>query len=85
MSELKQLLLEAPDGQLDASMKPLIEKWDDEPTPLQVLEVLDWCVWGGNASGFTMNVLHSIFDDACVRTSTTREEVEKHATWRKNF
>ena len=51
MKALKEALLKAPDSQLDACMFPLIEKWDDNPTALQILEVLDECIYSALASG----------------------------------
>ena len=35
--QIKETLLEAPEGQLDPCVFPLIEKWNDEPTALQIL------------------------------------------------
>jgi hypothetical protein len=88
MSPLKQIkdaLLKAPDTQLDAGMFPLIERWDDEPTTLQVLEVLDNCVYAGLASGFVIVLLENLLDMALTRENTTKEEVVKLATWRESI
>ena len=82
MNELKQMLLTAPDGQLDASMFPLIEKWNDEPTALQILEVLDHCVYSALASGFVMVLLESMLDIAMKQENTTHEQLVENATWR---
>lgn len=76
-------LLAAPDSQMDAAMKPLIEKWGDPPTPLQILEVLDHCINGGLASGFVVKVLQILYDTACKEANVTHEEVVKDAVWRK--
>ena len=81
-AELKELLLQAPDTQLDASMFPLIEKWSDPETALQVLEVLDKCIFCSLASGFTVTLLQHLYDAALKRENTTNEEVSKQATWR---
>ena len=59
MKALKEALLKAPDSQLDACMFPLIEKWDDNPTALQILEVLDECIYSALASGFVIVLLSS--------------------------
>lgn len=80
--ELVDLLLQAPDSQLDASMMPLIKKWSDPPTPLQILEVLDNCIHGSLASGFTIQVLQIIYDTECKATNVSNEDVIKNATWR---
>lgn len=82
MNQLTTLLLEAPDSQLDESAKKIIRKWPYQPTALNVLEVLDHCVYGGSASDFTMSVLHILLDTRIEEEQTTLEEVVKHATWR---
>ena len=85
MSELigmKQLMLEAPDGQLDASMMPLIEKWDDPPTSLQILEVLDKCINYGLASGFVVSALQIMLDTTMINEETTLEQLVPLAVWR---
>lgn len=82
MDDLKRLLLEAPDSQLDAKMRPYIEKWDEPPTALQVLEVWDYCVHGSLASSFVLIALECLYDTAIAREGITREAVESQATWR---
>jgi len=82
---IKDTLLKAPDSQLDVSMRPLIKKWDDEPTALQILQVLDMCIFGSLASGFTVQLLQTMYDEAIRREGTTREAVEKLATWREEI
>lgn len=83
MKELIEHLLNAPDSQLDAVMKPLIEKWSDPPTPIQVLEVLDHCINGSLSSGFVVQVLQIMYDIACKASGTTHEDVIKNAAWRR--
>jgi hypothetical protein len=82
MKEIVEYLLTAPDSQLDAQMKPLIQKWNDPPTALQILEVLDYCIHGSLASGFVVALLQTIYDMACKVEGATHEEVAKLAIWR---
>lgn len=82
MGKFADLLLSASDTQIDAAMHPLIRKWDEEPTALQILEVLDQCIHGGLASGFVITALQVTYDMACKQESTTHEDVVKLATWR---
>ena len=80
---LKNLLLQASDDQLDASVFPLIEKWDDKgPTPIQVLEVLDKCTQHSLASGPTMQLLGTVYELTLADYNMTHDEVVKQATWR---
>ena len=82
MSPLSELLLTAPDSQLDASMKPLIKQWSDPPSALQVLEVLDHCIHGALASGFVVAVLQVEYDVALKREGKTHQDMVPLATWR---
>ncbi len=83
MSEVIDMLMDAPDGQLDAAMKPLIQKWSDPPTAYDVLEVLDHCIHGSLASGLAIQVLQMLYEGACERDGLLHEDVVKHAIWRK--
>lgn len=83
IGKLAELLLTFSDYQLDACMHPLIRQWDEEPTALQILEVLDKCIYSSLASSFVVKALQVSYDLACIRESTTHEEVAKLATWRE--
>jgi hypothetical protein len=83
MDQLKQQLLTAPDSQLDAKVKPLIEKWSSPPKALEILEVLDMCVHGSSASGFVVNLLEVMLDASINEENTTYEKIVSQATWRE--
>ena len=82
---LKNLLSKAPDSQLDSTMVVLVNKWSTPPTALEILEVLDWSIFGSLASGVVIQLLQHEYSNACVRENTTHEEVIKNATWRKEL
>lgn len=82
MDSMKQLLLKAPDSQLDHCMFPLIKRWDSQPRSIQILEVLDHCIYGSLASGFVVTLLQTMLDAAMHREKTTLDELVKQATWR---
>jgi hypothetical protein len=82
MPTLRELLLTAPDSQLDASMVELVKSWSDPPTAIQVLEVVDLCVFGSLASGVLVTLLQYELEDAFKREGTTLKEVLKLAVWR---
>ena len=82
MPTLKELLSEAPDTQLDPAMVERVRAWDEPPTALQVLEVVDLCIFGSLASGAVVTVLQYELEDAIAREGTTRQELVKHAVWR---
>lgn len=82
MKELKQLLLEAPEGHIDPSAMDTIEVWDDEPLAIQILKTLDMCVHSGLSSGFVIGVLETLLDVAMKNEQITYEELTKQAIWR---
>jgi hypothetical protein len=82
LRELVSLLMSAPDSFLDASLKPKIRTWSDPPTPLQILEVLDFTIHGGLASGAIVAILQDVYYKRLEEEKTTHEEVVKLATWR---
>jgi hypothetical protein len=82
-ADLKQLFLNAPDSQLDACLRPLIEKWTDPcATSLQVLEVLDQVIFASLGSGFVVMALQTMYDGLVAEEGTTHEQNLAKATWR---
>lgn len=82
LAGLKQLMLEAPEGQLDPSMLPLIEKWDSEPKAIQILEVLDKCIYYGASSDFVVSVLQIMLEYSMAAEGITLEQLVPLAVWR---
>jgi DNA-binding transcriptional ArsR family regulator len=82
-NDLTLLLLEAPEGALDSSVKPLIEKWDEEPTSIQILEVLDQIVRYSLGSDFVVQALDIMWKRAMEREGITIEECVSQAVWRE--
>lgn len=83
MSELGNILLEFSNRELDASMKPLIQKWSDPPKAIEILKVLDHCINGSLASGFVVAALQASYAAALKAESTTHEALLPLATWRR--
>lgn len=80
---MKEMLLKAPDSQLDASMFPLIAKWDEpDPTAIQLLEVIDNCIHGGLSSGVVLSILQGYLDQRLKVEAKTLEDLLPLATWR---
>lgn len=79
---LKALLLEAPDTQLDKNMQPLVMQWNNPPSAIQILEVLDHCVHGALASGIVITLLQQQLKTQLVAENISREELNKQAHWR---
>lgn len=83
-STMKEMLLKAPDDQLDRSMLSKIEDWYDPPTSLQILEVLDQCIYCSLASGFVIKVLNILLDEALKNENQTLEDILPSAHWRND-
>ena len=79
---LKSLLITAPEDQLDPSLVSLVKSWDEEPTALQILELLDKAAFSAGASEFVMHVLQEFLSLALVEEDTTYEAVVAQAYWR---
>lgn len=82
---LKELLLSAPDDRhspVDPSLKKLIALWDDPPTALQVLHVLDMAIFGALASDLVVTVLQTVYRTRLEAEGITHEQLVPLATWR---
>ena len=79
---IKDLLLQAPDGQIAHALFSLIEEWSDPPTALQILKVLDHAVYSGGASTLGMTVLTIEYDSALKRERKSGDDIVNLATWR---
>ena len=82
---IKELLLEAPDGQLDSCLFPIIKEWDDEPKAIQILEVLDKVIYASLGSGFVVTLLQILYGEALRKEGKTSKEVEALAVWREGL
>lgn len=82
VNEIIQLLRIAPDSQLDNSIQQLIDKWSDTPSSLQILEVLDRCIFGSLSSGFVVDVLERMLYETLKLENKTLEDILPNATWR---
>ena len=80
---IKELFSDAPDSHLDKSMVDLIKSWDDNPTPLQLLEVIDKCIYSSLCSGFVLGIMQSVYDAELKRLNIIHEKLVPFAVWRK--
>ncbi|MCK9529482.1 MAG: hypothetical protein M0R77_02800 [Gammaproteobacteria bacterium] len=85
MPPFKDMLLSAPDSQLDQSMRELIMVWDDEPTSLQILEVLDKVIYSSLGSDFVVTMLQIFLETTMAKENTTLEKIVPGAHWRANI
>lgn len=84
--DIKEIILTAPDGQIDPVVRTMIaEKWDDKPTAIQILEIIDNCVYCGASSDFVVSLLNICLEQTIEHEGTTMEELVKLATWRANY
>lgn len=83
--EVINLLANAPETQLDASMRQLVKGWSSPPKAIEILEVLDKSIFSSLASGFVVTLLQLSYDDACKNENITHDELVKLAVWRDNY
>lgn len=81
-TDIRELLCQGSEQLLDPLMHPKIRAWSEPATALQILEVLDECIYSALASGFMVATLQTLYKMACDREGTTHDEVVKLATWR---
>lgn len=79
---VKILLEDVPDRELDPKVKETIRKWNNPPTALQILEVLDMCVHGSLTNALVIKVLETLLEKTIEKEKTSYEEVVSKATWR---
>ena len=82
LMDMRDLLLEGPDGQIADFVKDTIREWSDKPTALEILKSLDAGVHGGGVSEFTLGVLDTLLVLAIKQENTTYDDVVKQAIWR---
>ncbi len=82
MDSLRDLYLAAPAGQIDSQLKLLIEKWNDEPTAIQLLEVVDKAIYWGAATTFAVSSLQTCLNIAMRREGKELADLLPLATWR---
>lgn len=87
--DIKAAMLDAPDGHLGKAAKAVIERarpaYPAAPGALQILEVIDTCVHGGEASSFLMFAFGAMLEKAVQDEHTTVEHLAKQATWREKY
>ena len=82
MNELKQLLLDAPEDQIDAGARQSIATWSEPPKALEIFRTLDECVYGAMTSGFVVQVLETMLVVQSKEENLTRAQLEELAIWR---
>lgn len=79
---LKQHLLVAPAEVLSPLLLPIVERWNDPPTSIQLLELLDQCVHTGGAAGFVVMALETLMMATMKTEGVTSKDLLPLAVWR---
>ena len=85
MNELKQLLIDAPEDQIDAGARQSIATWSEPPKALEIFRTLDECVYGAMTSGFVVQVLETMLVVQSKEENLTRAQLEELAIWREKL
>lgn len=76
--------LEAPEDHMAASMKPKFKALAENPDrkAVDLLRILDECVYGSLCSDFSVYVLHTTWDAMLKQEGKTQEQGFTEAIWR---
>lgn len=83
MDECAKILCSVSDREMDPRAKALIRKWADPPRALEILQVLDACVYAALTSDFWVKAMDIMLNEACEREKVTRADLLAQATWRR--
>lgn len=78
----KMILVNAPMTQLDDVAREMIKKWSEPPKAIEVLEVLDKCIFTSLASDFVVTLLQIVYELACKNENTSHDILVQSAVWR---
>jgi hypothetical protein len=76
-------LLQLSDDALDNNIKVLIRNWNFNPSALQILEILDKCIYGSLCDSFCIKLFEILLESKIKEENTTYDEVVKKAYWRE--
>ena len=80
----KEMFLKAPDSQISPSIRNMIDsQWNDPPTSLQILRVLDAIVHYGEGSDFVVTAMNELLKETLQKEGTTMTQIVEKAEWRK--
>lgn len=75
------------DQTIDPSTFETFNKWHDPPLAVEILEMLDKCVYNALCSDFVIFIMRFELEKAIERENTSYEDVVKiaNSTWRKEL
>lgn len=79
--ELVDLILEAPDSQLDESVFNDIKGWNLEPSALDILFILDKIVYFSLGSEFTVSMFGMVLAQAMIEEDIDMDELTSQRNW----
>lgn len=74
----------APHGEIDTIAVDKIKTWCDDVSSLQVLEVLDMCIYGALASPIALTAIDHLYDYLLEIENKTHDDNLPYAHWRNN-
>jgi hypothetical protein len=78
VNELRKL----SEDHIDSSMNQWIGEWSDPPKAIEILRVLDYCIFSSLASGFVVLILDLLYTEALEAEGLTNDQVSEFAVWR---
>lgn len=82
--QIREALLATPEAGLASSMRAIVQGWSEDPTPLEVLDLLDRCLESETpaCSRLTYLVLELLFGTLCREHRVSPVSVIFAAPWR---
>lgn len=81
---IRDMLLQGSERSIDAHPRWVITKFDDKPTAIQWLELLDSIVRYASADPFVHRVAEIMFEQAMKEEAVTRDDLAPLAWWRSD-
>ena len=82
LKEFKYLFSNAPNDQIDETLKDRIKEWNEIPKAIEILQMLDYAVMYSLASEFAISVLEMALKVSLENENLTINDLLPQAWWR---
>ena len=81
---LVAFLKAAPHGEIDTFAVDKMKTWGELPSSLEVLEILDMCIYGALASPIAITAIKQLYSYLLESENKTHDDNVPYAHWRNN-
>lgn len=83
-TDIREMFVTAPESQIDKPLREMIVKWSNEPTAIEILEVLDHAICFSLASDFVVSMLQMVYESK-PKEEKKLAEIYAKEHWRKTL